>query len=97
VWWIYILAQLTAAILACSVFAFVSGLGPLNPYTAVRATGVSWPEAIMMWITGSPPRRLSENGRGNIMDLMRYTKVETEKKRLSAAQAHAENANRAET
>jgi Major intrinsic protein len=52
VWWIYVLAQLTAAILACCVFAFVSGLGPLNPYTSTSELGLSWPEAIKMWVTG---------------------------------------------
>jgi len=62
VWWIYILAHATAAILACSVFAFVSGVGPLNPHTSRREMDLSWPEAVAMWLTGSPPRRLRSRG-----------------------------------
>lgn len=50
--WIYILAQLLASVLACSIFAFVSGWGPLMPLTSYKELNISWPEALHMWITG---------------------------------------------
>jgi hypothetical protein len=50
--WIYILAELLAALLACSIFAFVSGLGPLNPYKSLSEFDISFPEAIKMCLTG---------------------------------------------
>ncbi|CAE7394802.1 AQP8 [Symbiodinium sp. CCMP2592] len=65
---LYIAGQFTAAILAMSVFAFVSGLGPLNPFIARKALKLSWPEATYLWITGSPPSRLQKTGRENIND-----------------------------
>ncbi len=40
VWWIYVLAQLLAAVLACGVFAFVSGWGPLSPIKARSEYGM---------------------------------------------------------
>lgn len=58
----YIGGQCLAAIFAMSVFAFVSGLGPLNPYVARSAMELSWPEAVYVWITGSPPSRLRKTG-----------------------------------
>lgn len=64
--YIYILAQFTAAILACLLFACVSGLGPLNPWIA----HTKLKEAIQLWITGSPPSRFCKTGRENISDLM---------------------------
>ncbi|CAE7358165.1 Aqp8 [Symbiodinium natans] len=65
---LYIGGQFVAAMLAMSVFAFVSGLGPLNPWVAKRALSLSWPEAVYLWITGSPPSRLQKTGRENIND-----------------------------
>ncbi|CAE7246668.1 unnamed protein product [Symbiodinium natans] len=65
---LYIAGQFLAAVLAMSVFAFVSGLGPLNPWLAKRALNLSWPEAVYLWITGSPPSRLQKTGRENIND-----------------------------
>ncbi len=56
--YIYILAELVAAIAACAVFAFVSGFGPLNPYTSMRTLGLTWPEAIKMFVTGESVNRL---------------------------------------
>ena len=50
--WIYILAQLFAAFVACCIFAFVSGLGPLNPLTSQKKLGLTYREAVFMWITG---------------------------------------------
>jgi len=67
---IYVLAQLAAALAACSVFAFVSGFGPLNIYTSRKALGLSIPESVRMWVTGSPPKRLCLHTRDNIMDLL---------------------------
>lgn len=68
--YIYILAQFTAALLACLLFACVSGLGPLNPWIAHKKLKLTWPEAILLWITGSPPSRFCKTGRENIADLM---------------------------
>ncbi|OLQ11671.1 hypothetical protein AK812_SmicGene4559 [Symbiodinium microadriaticum] len=65
---LYIGGQFVAALLAMSVFAFVSGLGPLNPWLAKKALNLSWPEAVYLWITGSPPSRLQKTGRENIND-----------------------------
>lgn len=67
---LYIGGQALAAVLAMSVFAFVSGFGPLNPWMAKRALKLSWPEAMYLWITGSPPSRLQKTGRENINDFM---------------------------
>jgi len=67
---IYVLAQLAAAVAACSVFAFVSGFGPLNIYTSRKALGLSIPESVRMWVTGSPPKRLRLHTRDNIMDVL---------------------------
>lgn len=50
--YIYILAQLLAAILACSIFAFVSGWGPLSPLSSPKKLGITYAEAVRMWITG---------------------------------------------
>jgi hypothetical protein len=53
--WIYILAELLAALLACSIFAFVSGWGPLNPYKSMREFDMTFPEAVRMFLLGKPP------------------------------------------
>lgn len=50
--WIYILAELLAAVLACSIFAVVSGWGPLFPLTAMRRFNMTYAEAIGMFLTG---------------------------------------------
>jgi hypothetical protein len=50
--YIYILAHLLAAVLACSIFAFVSGWGPLSPFQSMKTLGITWNEAVTMWITG---------------------------------------------
>ncbi|CAE8596749.1 unnamed protein product [Polarella glacialis] len=70
VWWIYIVAQLAAALLACSLFAFVSGAGPLNPFTSTRTLRLRWHEAIWLMISGLPPKRLRVNDKDNITDLI---------------------------
>jgi hypothetical protein len=49
----YVIAELLAALLACSVFAFVSGFGPLNPFKSTREFGLTWSEALRMWATGA--------------------------------------------
>jgi len=64
----YVRGQVLAAIFAMSVFAFVSGLGPLNPWMAKKAFKLSWREAAYFWITGSPPSRLQKTGTENIND-----------------------------
>jgi hypothetical protein len=72
---IYILAQLLAAALACSIFAFVSGWGPLMPLTSTKKLGLSYTEAIQMWVTGSPPKRLQEQGMENVTDMLEERKL----------------------
>lgn len=69
VWWIYILGQVVAAVLACCVFACVSGLGELNPWMGVRQLRLKWHEAVYLWITGSPPKHLRSGSRDNLTDL----------------------------
>eukprot|EP00438_Fugacium_kawagutii_P000744 Skav220488 [mRNA] locus=scaffold591:162405:164753:+ [translate_table: standard] len=64
----YLIGEFLAAVFAMSVFAFVSGLGPLNPWMARAAFGLSFSEACYLWITGSPPARLQKTGRENIND-----------------------------
>ena len=67
-----ILGQVLAALISCGIFAFVSGLGPLHPLTSQKKLGLSQAEAIRMWVTGSPPARLSTPGRDdeNITELL---------------------------
>ena len=67
---IYILAQLFAALCACAIFAVVSGFGPLTPFTSMKSLGLTWPEAVHMWITGSPPKRLRTDGDENVTELL---------------------------
>lgn len=84
--WIYILAQLLASVLACSIFAFVSGWGPLMPLKSYKELNISWPEALHMWMTGQPPKRLQGSEDENIQDVMaRVEKVteDRENERLS--------------
>ena len=45
-------AELLAAVLSCSIFAFVSGLGPLNPLISFKGLNLTWPESVWMWVTG---------------------------------------------
>eukprot|EP00882_Tetradesmus_deserticola_P007573 GHRQ01007976.1.p1 GENE.GHRQ01007976.1~~GHRQ01007976.1.p1 ORF type:complete len:324 (-),score=45.32 GHRQ01007976.1:1372-2343(-) len=52
---VYVLAQLLAALLACSIFAFVSGWGPLSPLQSTKQLSLSWREAVLMWVTGKQP------------------------------------------
>mmetsp|Transcript_108991 Transcript_108991/g.347984 ORF Transcript_108991/g.347984 Transcript_108991/m.347984 type:complete len:119 (-) Transcript_108991:150-506(-) len=73
VWWIYILGQIAAAMGACCIFAFVSGLGPLNPQVSVRMFDLSCREAIWVWIMGSPPKRLRITDKDNIFDMILRT------------------------
>lgn len=49
---IYILAELLAAVLACSIFAVVSGWGPLFPLTAMQRFNMTSAEAVCMFLTG---------------------------------------------
>lgn len=80
--WIYILAELLAAVLSCSIFAFVSGLGPLNPLTSFKELNLTWAESMRMWITGQPPKRLQASEDENIGDIMaRVEQVEGERRR----------------
>ncbi len=65
-WWNYILAEILAAVLACAVFAFVSGWGPLSPLRARKEYGLTNAEAIKMWVTGTPPARLRANDEENM-------------------------------
>ena len=66
VWWMYVLAEVLAAALACGVFAFVSGWGPLSPLKSMKEFGLSHAEAIRMWVQGTPPERFRTNKDDNI-------------------------------
>jgi len=68
--WIYILAQLFAALCACAIFAVVSGFGPLTPFSSMKSLGLTWMEAVRMWMTGSPPARLRTDGDENVTELL---------------------------
>lgn len=67
---IYILAQVFAALCACAIFAVVSGFGPLTPFSSMKSLGLTWAEAIHMWMTGSPPKRLRTDGDENVTELL---------------------------
>lgn len=69
-WWIYILAELLAAVLACAVFAYVSGWGPLAPMKSTKEYGLTHVEAVHMWLTGSPPKRLRGKSGDNVEDMV---------------------------
>jgi hypothetical protein len=87
--WIYILAQLLAAVLACSIFAFVSGWGPLSPMYSMSELNLTYAEAVKMWVTGSPPRRFRQTGVENINDIL---EEEATRKGNAKAKAAAYNA-----
>jgi len=88
----YLIGQFLAALFAMSVFAFVSGLGPLNPWIARAAFDLSFPEACYLWITGSPPSRLQKTGRENIHDFMsKFQKFHSEEDDEDAKDAKAES------
>jgi hypothetical protein len=72
---IYILAQLLAAVLSCSIFAFVSGWGPLMPLQSMKALSLNPIEAVTMWVTGSPPKRFQHSGEESITDVMEDCKL----------------------
>jgi hypothetical protein len=78
---IYILAQVFAALCACAIFAVVSGFGPLTPFSSMKSLGLTWPEAVNMWMTGSPPKRLRTEGDENVTELLQR---QGEKKNLAA-------------
>jgi len=59
-----------AALCACAIFAVVSGFGPLTPFTSMKSLGLTWGEAVHMWITGSPPKRLRTDGDENVTELL---------------------------
>jgi hypothetical protein len=74
---IYVMAQLLAAVLSCSIFAFVSGWGPLMPLQSMQALNLSWIESLWMWVTGSPPKRFQHSGDENINDVMDDVRIAT--------------------
>ena len=94
VWWLYVLGQFTAAILACSVFAFVSGLGPLNPYQSYKEFGLKWHESVEMWVTGSPPARLrsTPDGDENVTEMMKDMKEQRQADKKAASGAEGKSA-----
>lgn len=69
------MAQLLAAVLACSIFALVSNWGPLMPLTSVKQLNLTYSEASMMWLTGSPPKRFQHSGKENITDVLEDIEV----------------------
>lgn len=90
--WIYVMAQLLAAVLACSIFAFVSGWGPLSPLTSMQQLNLTYIEAVWMWITGSPPQRFQHSGKENITDVLTEQRI-----KKAAADAAADAANLKDT
>jgi glycerol uptake facilitator-like aquaporin len=70
--WIYILAQLLAAVFACSIFAVVGGWGPLFPSKSRKLFNLSATESMQMFLTGQPPKRFRKHGDANVhmMSLM---------------------------
>lgn len=72
---IYVLAQLLAALLACSIFAFVSGWGPLMPLQSMKSLNLTYMEAVWMWVTGSPPKRMQEQGMESVTDMLEEKKM----------------------
>jgi hypothetical protein len=67
---VYVLAEILAAALACCVFAFVSGWGPLSPLQSRKDYGLTTIEATRMWLTGSPPDRLLRSESDNVEDVV---------------------------
>lgn len=52
--------------LACAVFAFVSGWGPLSPLKSRTEYGLTQAEALRMWLVGVPPARLRGTADDNV-------------------------------
>jgi glycerol uptake facilitator-like aquaporin len=87
---LYIWAQLTAAALACSIFAFVSGPGPLNPHMVRKAVpGMRRHEAFFVWFTGSPPRRFRDLGCETMADLVRHAAEQDAATEALESQGHS--------
>jgi hypothetical protein len=60
-WWIYVLAQIMAAALACTVFAVVSGFGPLFPVKSMAEFHLTRAQALHLLYTGQPPKSIRES------------------------------------
>lgn len=75
-WWHYVLAEIVAAVLACCVFAFVSGWGPLSPIKSRADYGLTTVEALKLWLSGSPPRRMLDRKGENMEDVVARLKQE---------------------
>jgi hypothetical protein len=45
------------------------------PLTSTKNLGLSFPEAVWMWVTGSPPKRFQHSGDENITDVMEDAKI----------------------
>lgn len=56
--------------LASCLLVFLAWARWLNPWIAHKKLKLTWPEALLLWITGSPPSRFCRTGRENIADLM---------------------------
>ncbi|KAI8471971.1 MAG: aquaporin-like protein [Monoraphidium minutum] len=84
-WWMYILAEGLAALLACCVFAFVSGWGPLSPVASRSKYRLTSAEAARLWVTGSPPPRLRGREGDNMEDVVERLERDNDAK-ASAAQ-----------
>lgn len=78
-WWVYVLAQLAAALLACCVFAFVSHWGPLSPIKSRKEFGLTNKEALVLWLSGQPPKSMRENKADDIQDVL--LRMQTTKRR----------------
>jgi hypothetical protein len=45
------------------------------PLTSTKTLGLSYVEAVWMWATGSPPKRLQEEGMENVTDILEEKKL----------------------
>lgn len=70
IWWVYVLAQVLAAALACCVFAVVSGWGPLFPFKSMSKFDLSHTEAVHLLLTGQPPKALRETKKDDLLTVL---------------------------
>eukprot|EP00775_Hariotina_reticulata_P007751 gene7751-7950_t len=68
--YVFILAEILAAVLACSIFVVVSGWGPLSPWQARKQFNLKHAEAVRLYLTGQPPARFRDVGDENVTDMM---------------------------
>ena len=52
------------------------------PLTSTKTLGLSYTEAIRLWVTGYPPKRLQEQGMENVTDMLEERKLSTQASKL---------------